>query len=147
METQRGGPAASVSGGPARVTRSLCCCCRCRPPRPSLHSRPRQQMLRWFLCLSGRTPGPWLHAEAAGQSSDDIKGRNSQVTRPAGPWETWRVCLLLSALHLASDSVSSGKAPLYLSFPWDWHSEFQNLKSESRVPGITALAGLATRPL
>ncbi|XP_011360035.1 WAS/WASL-interacting protein family member 3 [Pteropus vampyrus] len=29
-----------------------------------------------------RTPGPWLHAEAA-QSSDDIKGRNSQVTRPS----------------------------------------------------------------
>ncbi|XP_036183630.1 WAS/WASL-interacting protein family member 3 [Myotis myotis] len=27
-----------------------------------------------------RTPGPWLHAEAAGQSSDDIKGRNSQLT-------------------------------------------------------------------
>nr|KAF6470566.1 WAS/WASL interacting protein family member 3 [Molossus molossus] len=26
-----------------------------------------------------RTPGPWLHAEAAGQSSDDIKGRNSQL--------------------------------------------------------------------
>ncbi|XP_044908485.1 WAS/WASL-interacting protein family member 3 isoform X1 [Felis catus] len=30
-----------------------------------------------------RTPGPWLHAEAAGQSSDDIKGRNSQG-RPFG---------------------------------------------------------------
>lgn len=27
-----------------------------------------------------RTPGPWLHAEAAGQSSDDIKGRNSQLS-------------------------------------------------------------------
>ncbi|XP_023609594.1 WAS/WASL-interacting protein family member 3 isoform X2 [Myotis lucifugus] len=27
-----------------------------------------------------RTPGPWLHTEAAGQSSDDIKGRNSQLT-------------------------------------------------------------------
>uniref|UniRef100_A0A2K5U5X4 WAS/WASL interacting protein family member 3 n=1 Tax=Macaca fascicularis TaxID=9541 RepID=A0A2K5U5X4_MACFA len=27
-----------------------------------------------------RTPGPWLQAEAVGQSSDDIKGRNSQVT-------------------------------------------------------------------
>ncbi|XP_006896199.1 PREDICTED: WAS/WASL-interacting protein family member 3 [Elephantulus edwardii] len=25
-----------------------------------------------------RTPGPWLQAEAVGQSSDDIKGRNSQ---------------------------------------------------------------------
>ncbi|KAB0392174.1 hypothetical protein E2I00_017818 [Balaenoptera physalus] len=24
------------------------------------------------------TPGPWLHTEAAGQSSDDIKGRNAQ---------------------------------------------------------------------
>uniref|UniRef100_G1Q192 WAS/WASL interacting protein family member 3 n=1 Tax=Myotis lucifugus TaxID=59463 RepID=G1Q192_MYOLU len=34
-----------------------------------------------------RTPGPWLHTEAAGQSSDDIKGRNSQVTRPSGPSE------------------------------------------------------------
>uniref|UniRef100_A0A2K6L7V3 WAS/WASL interacting protein family member 3 n=1 Tax=Rhinopithecus bieti TaxID=61621 RepID=A0A2K6L7V3_RHIBE len=28
-----------------------------------------------------RTPGPWLQAEAVGQSSDDIKGRNSQVTQ------------------------------------------------------------------
>nr|XP_045364203.1 WAS/WASL-interacting protein family member 3 [Camelus bactrianus] len=27
-----------------------------------------------------RTPGPWLHAEAAGQSSDDIKGRNAQFS-------------------------------------------------------------------
>ncbi|XP_058579534.1 WAS/WASL-interacting protein family member 3 [Neofelis nebulosa] len=27
-----------------------------------------------------RTPGPWLHAEVAGQSSDDIKGRNSQLS-------------------------------------------------------------------
>ncbi|XP_034500249.1 WAS/WASL-interacting protein family member 3 [Ailuropoda melanoleuca] len=27
-----------------------------------------------------RTPGPWLHAEAAGQSSDDLKGRNSQLS-------------------------------------------------------------------
>ncbi|XP_021573699.1 WAS/WASL-interacting protein family member 3 [Carlito syrichta] len=27
-----------------------------------------------------RTPGPWLQAEAAGQSSDDIKGRNSQLS-------------------------------------------------------------------
>ncbi|XP_055276921.1 WAS/WASL-interacting protein family member 3 isoform X2 [Moschus berezovskii] len=26
-----------------------------------------------------RTPGPWLHAEAGGQSSDDIKGRNAQL--------------------------------------------------------------------
>ncbi|KAF6087162.1 WAS/WASL interacting protein family member 3 [Phyllostomus discolor] len=26
-----------------------------------------------------RTPGPWLHAEAAAQSSDDIKGRNAQL--------------------------------------------------------------------
>uniref|UniRef100_A0A8C2VK59 WAS/WASL interacting protein family member 3 n=1 Tax=Chinchilla lanigera TaxID=34839 RepID=A0A8C2VK59_CHILA len=26
-----------------------------------------------------RTPGPWLQAEAAGQSSDDIKSRNSQL--------------------------------------------------------------------
>ncbi|XP_067602717.1 WAS/WASL-interacting protein family member 3 isoform X1 [Pseudorca crassidens] len=26
-----------------------------------------------------RTPGPWLHTEAAGQSSDDIKGRNAQL--------------------------------------------------------------------
>ncbi|XP_014442410.1 WAS/WASL-interacting protein family member 3 [Tupaia chinensis] len=26
-----------------------------------------------------RTPGPWLQAEATGQSSDDIKGRNSQI--------------------------------------------------------------------
>ncbi|XP_064146177.1 LOW QUALITY PROTEIN: WAS/WASL-interacting protein family member 3 [Loxodonta africana] len=31
-----------------------------------------------------RTPGPWVHAEAAGQGSDDIKGRNSQVTRLSG---------------------------------------------------------------
>ncbi|XP_007466189.1 PREDICTED: WAS/WASL-interacting protein family member 3 [Lipotes vexillifer] len=27
-----------------------------------------------------RTPGPWLHTEAAGQSSDDIKGRNAQLS-------------------------------------------------------------------
>uniref|UniRef100_A0A2K5HPF6 WH2 domain-containing protein n=1 Tax=Colobus angolensis palliatus TaxID=336983 RepID=A0A2K5HPF6_COLAP len=27
-----------------------------------------------------RTPGPWLQAEAVGQSSDDIKGRNSQLS-------------------------------------------------------------------
>ncbi|KAM5271506.1 WAS/WASL-interacting protein family member 3 [Ctenodactylus gundi] len=27
-----------------------------------------------------RTPGPWLQAEAAGQSSDDIRGRNSQLS-------------------------------------------------------------------
>ncbi|XP_014639526.1 PREDICTED: WAS/WASL-interacting protein family member 3 [Ceratotherium simum simum] len=27
-----------------------------------------------------RTPGPWLHAEVAGQSSDDIKGRNAQFS-------------------------------------------------------------------
>ncbi|XP_012576206.1 PREDICTED: WAS/WASL-interacting protein family member 3 [Condylura cristata] len=27
-----------------------------------------------------RTPGPWLHAEATGPSSDDIKGRNSQLS-------------------------------------------------------------------
>nr|XP_023495215.1 WAS/WASL-interacting protein family member 3 [Equus caballus]XP_023495216.1 WAS/WASL-interacting protein family member 3 [Equus caballus] len=27
-----------------------------------------------------RTPGPWLHAEPAGQGSDDIKGRNSQLS-------------------------------------------------------------------
>nr|XP_019581784.1 PREDICTED: WAS/WASL-interacting protein family member 3 [Rhinolophus sinicus] len=27
-----------------------------------------------------RTPGPWLHAEAAAQSSDDIKGRNAQIS-------------------------------------------------------------------
>uniref|UniRef100_G3TV61 WAS/WASL interacting protein family member 3 n=1 Tax=Loxodonta africana TaxID=9785 RepID=G3TV61_LOXAF len=27
-----------------------------------------------------RTPGPWVHAEAAGQGSDDIKGRNSQCS-------------------------------------------------------------------
>ncbi|CAD7694252.1 unnamed protein product [Nyctereutes procyonoides] len=27
-----------------------------------------------------RTPGPWLHAEAAGQSPDDIRGRNSQLS-------------------------------------------------------------------
>ncbi|KAM9077051.1 WAS/WASL-interacting protein family member 3 isoform 1-T3 [Megaptera novaeangliae] len=26
------------------------------------------------------TPGPWLHTEAAGQSSDDIKGRNAQLS-------------------------------------------------------------------
>ncbi|XP_021109737.1 WAS/WASL-interacting protein family member 3 isoform X2 [Heterocephalus glaber] len=32
-----------------------------------------------------RTPGPWLQAEAAGQSSDDIKGRNSQVTNSSRP--------------------------------------------------------------
>nr|XP_051709229.1 WAS/WASL-interacting protein family member 3 isoform X1 [Oryctolagus cuniculus]XP_051709230.1 WAS/WASL-interacting protein family member 3 isoform X1 [Oryctolagus cuniculus] len=31
-----------------------------------------------------RTPGPWLPAEAAAQGSDDIKGRNSQVTHPSG---------------------------------------------------------------
>uniref|UniRef100_A0A8D0ZGW6 WAS/WASL interacting protein family member 3 n=1 Tax=Sus scrofa TaxID=9823 RepID=A0A8D0ZGW6_PIG len=27
-----------------------------------------------------RTPGPWLHAEVAGQSCDDIKGRNAQIS-------------------------------------------------------------------
>lgn len=27
-----------------------------------------------------RTPGPWLHAEAAAPSSDDIKGRNAQLS-------------------------------------------------------------------
>uniref|UniRef100_A0A8C4KSN2 WAS/WASL interacting protein family member 3 n=1 Tax=Equus asinus asinus TaxID=83772 RepID=A0A8C4KSN2_EQUAS len=27
-----------------------------------------------------RTPGPWLHAQPAGQGSDDIKGRNSQLS-------------------------------------------------------------------
>ncbi|KAM8770382.1 WAS/WASL-interacting protein family member 3 isoform 1-T2 [Rhynchonycteris naso] len=27
-----------------------------------------------------RTSGPWLHAEAGGQSSDDIKGRNAQLS-------------------------------------------------------------------
>uniref|UniRef100_A0A2K6SW88 WAS/WASL interacting protein family member 3 n=1 Tax=Saimiri boliviensis boliviensis TaxID=39432 RepID=A0A2K6SW88_SAIBB len=27
-----------------------------------------------------RTPGPWLQAEAVGQSSDDIRGRNSQLS-------------------------------------------------------------------
>ncbi|XP_058930337.1 WAS/WASL-interacting protein family member 3 isoform X2 [Kogia breviceps] len=27
-----------------------------------------------------RTPGPWLHTEAAGQSSDDIRGRNAQLS-------------------------------------------------------------------
>ncbi|MXQ85234.1 hypothetical protein E5288_WYG014360 [Bos mutus] len=31
-----------------------------------------------------RTPGPWLHAEAGGQSSDDIKGRNAQRLRRSG---------------------------------------------------------------
>uniref|UniRef100_A0A8C5NZB7 WAS/WASL interacting protein family, member 3 n=1 Tax=Jaculus jaculus TaxID=51337 RepID=A0A8C5NZB7_JACJA len=30
-----------------------------------------------------RTPGSWLQTEAAGQSSDDIKGRNSQVSLKA----------------------------------------------------------------
>uniref|UniRef100_A0A8C6RJN2 WAS/WASL interacting protein family, member 3 n=1 Tax=Nannospalax galili TaxID=1026970 RepID=A0A8C6RJN2_NANGA len=32
-----------------------------------------------------RTPGPWLQAETAGQSSDDIKSRNSQVMEQAPP--------------------------------------------------------------
>lgn len=30
-----------------------------------------------------RTPGSWLQAEAAGQSSDDIKSRNSQLSLKA----------------------------------------------------------------
>lgn len=41
-----------------------------------------QSMVSSLLFLSGRTPGSWLQAEAAGQSSDDIKSRNSQVTPP-----------------------------------------------------------------
>uniref|UniRef100_A0A5F4WD97 WAS/WASL interacting protein family member 3 n=1 Tax=Callithrix jacchus TaxID=9483 RepID=A0A5F4WD97_CALJA len=41
--------------------------------------QPGGQLRNGSLHIIGRTPGPWLQAEAVGQSSDDIRGRNSQL--------------------------------------------------------------------
>lgn len=58
------------------------------------------QVLRASLFLAGRTPGPWLHAEAAGQSPDDIRGRNSQVRPPLGRMEPERALSLKPHTHV-----------------------------------------------
>nr|KAF6320337.1 WAS/WASL interacting protein family member 3 [Myotis myotis] len=84
--TQSGASSCRSQVGRLTLLWFLCCYCQhCEhqssPRLCAVHSRAlRQQMVRLSPCLSGRTPGPWLHAEAAGQSSDDIKGRNSQLT-------------------------------------------------------------------
>uniref|UniRef100_A0A8C5KRN7 WAS/WASL interacting protein family, member 3 n=1 Tax=Jaculus jaculus TaxID=51337 RepID=A0A8C5KRN7_JACJA len=63
-----------------------------RPPAPparspttelSCKSQQPGGQLRNGSLHTGRTPGSWLQTEAAGQSSDDIKGRNSQVSLKA----------------------------------------------------------------
>ncbi|XP_028345731.1 WAS/WASL-interacting protein family member 3 isoform X1 [Physeter macrocephalus] len=50
-----------------------------------------------------RTPGPWLHTEAAGQSSDDIKGRNAQQLCGI----SWRDTFNANFFHMRKPSSKS----------------------------------------
>ncbi|XP_028719960.1 WAS/WASL-interacting protein family member 3 isoform X2 [Peromyscus leucopus] len=57
-----------------------------RSPTTELSSKSQQpggQLRNGSQHVIGRTPGSWLQAEAAGQSSDDIKNRNSQLSLKA----------------------------------------------------------------